>query len=1084
MFQKIFRFEFKSRFTQGMTLLFILMMLFQGIWYTKGFYDFYGGDGMLMNAAGVFYQNLAGCGLLLVIVVAIITGPMLYKDIQYKSAGWVYSLPINDKKFFFGRFLTAFIINVVIAAFYVIGMFLVPYSGIGEAVLFGPTPFGQIIHGFFILTIPNLFLLTSICFAALAIFKKPSAGYLAVFLTVISFLLMQSAAEASGFSPVNLVGDAFGYVAVSQQVTMMSIPERNSGYLDLSGYLLINRLLWFSVSLIMLGIAYAQFEFKTFLNAGKKRTKMQEVVTDVAPSSLQLGVQEALPNSHSRSFDISAFLRKLGNLSLLEFKNVVRPVNFRIIAGILVLMAVLQNLIWNANYYIGPQVPTTSAMTNFRITNGVFLILLLMIWSGELFFKDKIVNIWQITDALPVPVWVIQLSKLIAMLGVAFLLNLIFMFSGIASQLIKGGASTLDMGLFLNDYLGYNWGWVNHSFYIVLTFFLAGLTGKRFLTHILGAGYFFFLLVCFEFGLMEELRFGFGITPGFEDYSEINGYGMWTGASFWYFLMWLSLGIAMVLMGILFWDRGLTQSVLKKLRLQSRQLNLGGKLAIPVFLIAFFLLQSFVYRQVNGEDNFELDAVSEAMAAEYERAYTYLTDLHHPKYSQVDMAIEFYPDERRATYSTNVEVTLDTRSQLDTLYLSLPEHTKIQQIIYKSQPIASMVLDTIHDVAKIPFSFPLDSTITLRIDMEKTFKGFSQGDPQAALVYRGSFASIDSYLPVIGFDRGKMLEENRSRAEHELSRLTSLLPSVEDQEALQEDAYRSDALLLKGSLKIGTSLDQTPIGTGNQLKSWEENNRRYTSFEIPKPLSLNWYVGTGLYTASENPPFSTLYFDSQHPYNVALYHRILSLGRGFLEQSLGDFPHEQVRLYEIPRYQEAVYAFPNGIAISEKEGWIADTTGLKERAYLHHTIATSLAQQWVQSKLQIAHVQGADMLRIALPEALALQFVQKQLGDEAVELLREQKMKIYNKDRFNDPNGEPPLLFADGKDYLEANLGSLQLYDWSAELGFSTFNEKVRALQTESTAHTFISFYEQLLIETAPKEQQKDWRKRFEEVQD
>ncbi|MEM8891719.1 MAG: hypothetical protein AAGD28_27315, partial [Bacteroidota bacterium] len=264
MFSKILQFEFKSRFTQWMTLLFVLMMVFQGIWYTKGFYDFYGGEGMLLNAAGVFYQNLAAGGMLLVIVVAIITGPMLYKDIQYNSAGWMYALPISEKKFFLGRFFSAFLINVAIAAFYMLGMVLVPYSGIGAEALFGPTPFLQMFHGFFILTVPNLFLLTSLAFAALAIFKKPAASYLAIFLTVISFLLMETDSETSGYTSTNLIGDAFAYVAVNQQVMTLPVPDRNVAFLSLSGNLLTNRILWMSISLLCLGIAYFKFSFKDF----------------------------------------------------------------------------------------------------------------------------------------------------------------------------------------------------------------------------------------------------------------------------------------------------------------------------------------------------------------------------------------------------------------------------------------------------------------------------------------------------------------------------------------------------------------------------------------------------------------------------------------------------------------------------------------------------------------------------------------------------------------------------------------------------------------------------------------------------
>ncbi|MEL7162114.1 MAG: hypothetical protein AAFN92_15265, partial [Bacteroidota bacterium] len=575
--------------------------LFQGPWYTKGFYDYYGGEGMLVNASGVFYQNLAGGGLLLIIIVATITAPTLYKDIQHKAAGWLYAYPLAEKQFFLGRFLAAFLTNVIIAFVYLLSMGLSPYVGIAEPSLFGPTPWLQMLHGFVILTIPNMFLLTSLCFFALAVFKKPAVAYLLIFVTVISFLVMQTQAESSGFTPVNLIFDAFAYVAVNEKVSSMPVAARNTAFISLSGSLLINRVLWFSIGLIALLIGYFRFSFKGF-TGGKK---VAAVKPNLEPA---LGFQPEAAAGElplvSQSFAPATFLRKCLNLTSLEFKNIVRPTNFRIIASILVLFCVLQNTFWNASVYIGPTEPVTSSMTLFRLSNGVFIVLLLIIWSGELFFKERTVNIWQITGALPVPVWVSQLAKLFAMFGVALVFNLIFIFAGIFSQLLMGGAAQIDLSLYVTDFLSYHWGWINHCFFISLVFCVAGLTGNRFVTHVLCAGYFFLLIMAFEFGLFEQLRFGFGFTPGVEDYSEINGYGIFNRGANWYALMWAVLALAMILIGVLSWDRGLARTLGAKFSWRSKQLGSVGKLSIPLLLIGFIGLQSFIFRQVNGTDNF------------------------------------------------------------------------------------------------------------------------------------------------------------------------------------------------------------------------------------------------------------------------------------------------------------------------------------------------------------------------------------------------------------------------------------------------------------------------------------------------
>jgi len=68
-----------------MSLLIFGILVFQGIWYTKGNFDYYASEDLLMNGAAIFYKNQAALGMLMVIIVAIITGSVLFKDIELKT---------------------------------------------------------------------------------------------------------------------------------------------------------------------------------------------------------------------------------------------------------------------------------------------------------------------------------------------------------------------------------------------------------------------------------------------------------------------------------------------------------------------------------------------------------------------------------------------------------------------------------------------------------------------------------------------------------------------------------------------------------------------------------------------------------------------------------------------------------------------------------------------------------------------------------------------------------------------------------------------------------------------------------------
>ncbi|MEM1216576.1 MAG: hypothetical protein AAGJ82_12865, partial [Bacteroidota bacterium] len=238
----IIKSELKQRVFSWVTVVFFLMLVFQANWYTKGAFDYFANENVLMNAASIIYRNYAAMGMLMIIIIAIATGGVLYKDIRYKSAGWTYALPINEKHFFTGRFLAAYLYLILLSTGLILGHFLLPYSGIGDPVRFGPAPVGQIFHGWLLFTVPNLFFYVAIVFFSIVITRKISTSYLAVFLVVITFLIAQSY-YVSG-SEENILAfmlvDPGGYVAAQYYADLQSIPEKNTAYFELSGYVLPN----------------------------------------------------------------------------------------------------------------------------------------------------------------------------------------------------------------------------------------------------------------------------------------------------------------------------------------------------------------------------------------------------------------------------------------------------------------------------------------------------------------------------------------------------------------------------------------------------------------------------------------------------------------------------------------------------------------------------------------------------------------------------------------------------------------------------------------------------------------------------
>jgi ABC-type transport system involved in multi-copper enzyme maturation permease subunit len=1059
--------ELKQRLFSWVTLIFYLMVVFQIIWFTKGTFDYFANEGVLMNASSIFYRNYAGMGMLMIIIIAIATGGVLYKEIRYKSAQWTYALPIRDKHFFIGRFLAAFLYLVILSSGMVLGHLLLPYSGIGEAHRFGAIQWGVLFHGWLMFTIPNLFFYVSVVFFSIVFTRRINTSYLAVFVVVIIFLIAQTSFETGGGENLMayVLADSGGYVAAQHYTDLLSPTDKNTAYFQLSGYILKNRLFWMGLAILFALSAYFKFNFKYFIQAGTNTSKKVKETK----KTLFTNASTKLPVV-TRHFRVTDFLKKLWSLSTLEFLNIVRPTSFKIILGIILLMIFLQNYTWNATYYIGNELPISSNMTYFRMQWGVFVNMLIMIWAGELFFKDKTVNIWQITDSLPVPVWVTQLSRFAAIIGLSFVLSISFILISIFTQVLMGGASYIDLGRFVEDLLLYRWAFLNFVLWSGLVFFIGALTSQRILTHILCVGWFFFLIVSYELGTVEDLRIGFGLTPGVEDYSEISGYGIFRPAANWFFLLWVALTTALIMFGIWIWKRGSDKKWKNRLSLKNMQLKPISKVVMLGCFGVYLLLMLFINKNVYDLGNFTPSEEEERLDAEYEKKYKYLETRPQPKYGTLDLAIDLFPSERKATYSA--DIVLNNKSRVDTLFLTSKEFTWIERLELNDHELKPVKEDKEQHLTGylIPKEIRSDSMLQMKIKGGKQYKGFTQNAFQADLTFVGSYGSVQDFLPVIGYDSNKELLENRKRQEQGMARLDSRMPGIDDALGLTQNVFATDAEAVKGSIAITTDKGQVPFAAGALQKLETKGDRTIAYYKIDRPKVFNWYLGSSDYAVQKGEAdgvnFAILHKPT-HAFNIDLYQDALKKGVAFIKGTFGvNAVPQNLQIVEIHRWQEAKYNFANTIVLSEKEGWVANTAGMAEQAYIVHTIGSGLASLWVQDYLRIANVQGAEMFSVALPEALGLRFVEQSLGPEALSLLLEKKKDKYGKDRNNEPNMEPALLYADGIDYLESNKGAIAMYTLMETIGFDRF-QSVFAQWVEKNQrkpHRFKDLYQELSI--------------------
>lgn len=1068
MIPSILHFEFKYRFKHPLTYLILLMMAGQGIWYTMGIYDYYTSDEALLNGAGIFYQCLAGGGMLVVAIVAMISGTTLYRDLAVGSADYVYACPLDEKRFFLTHFIAAYAINLALVGAYPLGMVLLRYSGMGEPHLFGPTPWLELIHGYLIFCVPNLFMLTAVCFTCLVYTRRMSAAYIGVVAVTILFVAAEVMSENSPFRFLLEVMDPFGYVYCKLLVRDLPVAMKNSGFLPLTLSFCLNRLLWISLSLGGLYLSYKKFSFQYFLlppaskiqaNSGRKNDIRASGVSDGRP----------VPKV-CRSFGTGENVKKVLRLAKVEFLSVVRPSSFKIIFGLLILIIFMQNLFWNSTYYIGHQVPLTSGMCNVRLANGFLFMIILMLLAGELFFKERTSGFWQITGATPAPAWVLQVPKLLAMFGIAFLFALAIFSGGVFAQIMQGFWD-IDLALYINDVFGYKFGWITYMFNIVLVFFLAGLFNNRYLTHVVAIGYYLFIIISFDIKLVEQVRFGYSLSPGLDDYSEMMGYGIWERSSFFFFLTWTALAVVFVLAGIQFWRRGTGQRVFTLKRLFGGELSLGAKTAGLAALLVFFLLQGFIVRQSNGLRNYISSDQADAEAALYEKEYATTAGTSRLTRQVNEVRIDLFPGQRKAEYAATVTLANLSIEPLDTLYLNVDAHTDISFLSLEYAPLelAKRDIELGMSVYKLPESILPGEKVTLFIKAVRQYRGFPQTaeDPQADLAFNGLF--FTEAVTLTGFDQDKTLRDNRDRETHHITKLISRLDPIDDADGLRQGfvtSWQQPEGRRKLNLTVTTSAPQQPFAPGRLVRTWQEGDRNCAFFQVDTPKMVHPYIGSACYSSRKSfleQVEVTLLYHPGHDYNLNEFQQAIEAGIAFIDTDLGIYPYAELRVAEIPYYQEDSYAMAGAIALSEKEGWYGDCNVGEVRGYIQYVLARDLIRQWIAANSVIADVQGADMIWTALPCALALQVVESRVGVQEVESLFVKMRKTYHKDRNNEPIREQPLIFADHIDYLEGNKGAMALYKLAGTIGFDRFNQFVGKWVTTSPGPlVFHDFYEKV----------------------
>ncbi len=295
---------------------------------------------------------------------------------------------------------------------------------------------------------------------------------------------------------------------------------------------------------------------------------------------------------------------------------------------------------------------------------GLFILIVTAIYAGELVWRERDTRIEDITDSMPAPTWLGFVAKLGALVALQAVLMVVVLVCSIGSQLARGFTN-----IELPHYLFELFVMQLPGFVLIAVLALAvhTIVNNKYIGH-------FAVLVLFivssrlpDFGFEDRL-YRYGSRPDVV-YSDLNGYGHFLPAVFWFRLYWAAFAVLLLVLAYALWVRGRDGGWRGRLRIAA------GRMAGPAWSVAgaagavFVATGAWIYYNTHVLNAYVSRHDGRQLQADYERKYKSLDGAPQPKITAADVRADIFPYEQRARIAGTLTLVNKTGRPISDLYV-------------------------------------------------------------------------------------------------------------------------------------------------------------------------------------------------------------------------------------------------------------------------------------------------------------------------------------------------------------------------------------------------------------------------------
>lgn len=856
-------------------------------------------------------------------------------------------------------------------------------------------------HALFTIAIPNMLIIGMLAFAAAITARSMAAAYcVALTLPLIPIISLPHLGQ-DGLAWLGLA-DPFGAVA-SVHVTRFWTREELITQLP-GGMFWANRLLWLGMAGAVLVAAVGRFRFSAQAQRWQGLTRARRPAP--APSAQKVAVL--------RRFDIVGTWRLIGSQLRLDLRAILRSAPFHVVALLIIAACIDRFGARSSTIYNAVQLPLTSRLVGFLDTGiAMQMILAIAYYAGLLVHRERAARVADIIDASPSPTGALVLARLTALAGMVTILLLLAIGTFIGLQL-GHGFDDVQPGLYLHALFIYGF---NHYALIVPALLMHLLVANRWLGTLL-----FLLFVAAGLSLrplgLENVLYNLQLAS--PTYSDMNGWGHFTPRHMSLMVYWTGIMVVLTVLAVVAAPCGHHR------RLGEWRARLTQPLRLTALcgLMGATLSGGWVYYNTHIRNLYVTGSNLEDRAARYEREYGRYAGLPQPVVTDMNVAVDFFPADRRVESRGRMELRNPSAVPITDLFLTLNPALEIGSLELEGAQLVEA--EPMLGVRRYRLDRPLavGEAMTGRWQFSWRNDGFTNSVTSNAVAENGSNIEGEDILPMFGYRRGRELDDPAARARQGLPPAAPL-PSLDDDGA--RNSVENHFAAARFQAVLGTSGDQIAVTSGKLAGEWQADGRRYFQYEGHFPIYLAFASAryAVMRTVVDGVTLE-LFHDPRHAGSARAIMDTMKGGLAYYSREYSPYPLETFRIFEYPRYSARVHAMAGAVSYSEAAGFTLDLRPGQADIVAAH----ELAHMWWGGQVRSPRIQGQQVINEGLATFASFMLVEHMQGRAAalpyVAFQRSQYLDAYSR---IDP-ARPVIRAEAGPDaYSRASLALYTLRD-------------------------------------------------------